>query len=334
MQTTSFKAWVIRKTGDLCTRTIENRSIKDLPAGDVLVKVSYSSLNYKDTLSAMGNRGVTRNYPHTPGIDAVGVVEESTAPHIQKEDEVIVSCYDLGMNTDGGFGQYIRVPHEWVVPLPAKLSMPEAMAFGTAGFTAALSVYKLTNQGVQPNQGPVLVTGASGGVGSVAVAILAREGFHVVAASGKDATNYLLSLGAEEVINREAVNTGADKTLLRPKWAGVIDTVGGNILAYSLKTTKPCGAVTSCGNVASGDLPITVYPFILRGISLIGIDAAECPIALRKQIWDIIANKWKIAQLADLTTEISMADIDPYIDKMLAGKTKGRIIVNMQEAQQ
>ncbi len=327
---TEFTAWVVRKENDHCTRAIETRTVADLPAGDVIIRVKYSSLNYKDALSAIGNRGVTRRYPHTPGIDAVGVVVESSAADINKGDEVIVCCYDLGMNTDGGFGQYIRVPSAWIVPLPENLSMPDAMGFGTAGFTAALSIHKLLAQGIRPEQGPILVTGASGGVGSVAVAILAQEGFEVVAASGKDAEEYLLSLGAKKVISRDSVDSGAGKALLRPKWAGVIDTVGGNILAYGIKTTKPSGAVTSCGNVASGDLPITVYPFILRGVTLLGVDAAECPIALRKQVWQAIAGKWQLGHLPALSTEISMQMLDEYIDLILAGKTKGRVIVNMQ----
>ncbi len=205
------------------------------------------------------------------------------------------------------------------------------MAFGTAGFTAALSIYKLLRHGIKPEQGPLLVTGASGGVGSVAVAILAKLGFQVVAASGTESKDFLLSLGAHEVITRKEVSQGENKAILRPKWAGVIDTVGGNILAYGLKTTKPCGAVTSCGNVASGDLPITVYPFILRGIALLGIDAAECPLALRTEVWDIIASDWKVEQLKDLTTEISLEQLSDYIDLILAGKTRGRVIVNMQD---
>jgi acrylyl-CoA reductase (NADPH) len=331
MDSSNFRALTVRKDNGIFTRAIEQRSSNDLPAGDVLVRVLYSSLNYKDGLSATGNRGVTRRYPHTPGIDGVGIVEESIAGHICKGDEVIVSCYDLGMNTDGGFGQYIRVPQEWVVPLPEGLSMQDAMAFGTAGFTAALSVHKLLCHGIKPEQGPVLVTGASGGVGSVAVSILAREGFHVVAASGKDAADFLLSLGARKVISREAVNTGAGKAMLRAKWSGVVDTVGGNILAYGLKTTKPCGAVTCCGNVASGDLPITVYPFILRGIALLGVDSAECPLELRKQVWQAMASQWKFDHLATLATEISLAELDTYIDLILAGKTRGRVIVNMQD---
>ncbi len=329
MSNTPFQALVVRQEDDTFVRHIESRHLDDLPAGEVLVRVHYSSLNYKDALSAIGNRGVTRRYPHTPGIDAAGVVEASDAPHIDVGDEVIVSCYDLGMNTAGGFADYIRVPAAWVVPKPTGLSLKEAMIYGTAGFTAALSVYKLMKQGVRPEDGPVLVTGATGGVGSVAVAILAKEGFHVTAASGKDASDFLTSLGAEEIISREQVSGGADKALLRPRWAGVIDTVGGEILAKALKTTKPCGAVTCCGNVASGDLPVTVYPFILRGITLVGIDAAECPLALRKEIWQKIATAWKLVQLNNLAREIPFAEVSDAIDQILAGKLRGRTVIKM-----
>ena len=286
MSNTPFKALVVRQEDDSFVRKIETRHIDDLPAGEVLIRVHYSSLNYKDALSAIGNRGVTRRYPHTPGIDAAGVVAASDVPHIRPGQEVIVSCYDLGMNTPGGFADYIRVPAAWVVQKPANLTMQEAMTYGTAGFTAGLSVYKLMNQGIRPENGPVLVTGATGGVGSMAVAILAKEGFHVTAASGKAASDFLTALGAEKIISREQVSGSTDKALLRPRWAGVIDTVGGEILAKALKSTNPWGAVTCCGNVASGELPTTVYPFILRGVTLLGIDAAECPLTLRQKIWD------------------------------------------------
>ncbi|MBU0680410.1 MAG: YhdH/YhfP family quinone oxidoreductase [Proteobacteria bacterium] len=329
MSNTPFKALVVRQENDSFVRHIETRHIDELPAGEVLVRVHYSSLNYKDALSAMGNRGVTRKYPHTPGIDAAGVVETSSAPHIRPGQEVIVSCYDLGMNTAGGFADYIRVPAAWVVEKPEGLTLKEAMIYGTAGFTAALSVYKLMNQGVRPGDGPILVTGATGGVGSMAVAILSKEGFHVTAASAKAATDFLTSLGAEEIISREQVSGGGDKALLRPRWAGVIDTVGGEILAKALKTTKPCGAVTCCGNVASGDLPVTVYPFILRGVTLVGIDAAECPLALRTEIWQKIATTWKVAHLENMAREISFAEVSDAIDQMLAGTTKGRTIIKI-----
>ncbi len=331
MSNTPFQALVVRQDNDTFSRKIETRHLDDLPPGEVLVRVHYSSLNYKDALSAIGNRGVTRKYPHTPGIDAAGVVAASDAPDIGVGDEVIVSCYDLGMNTSGGFADYIRVPAAWVVKKPAGLGLKEAMIYGTAGFTAALSVYKLMNQGVHPEDGPILVTGATGGVGSVAVAILAREGFHVTAASGKTAEDFLAALGAEEIISRDQVSGGADRALLRPRWAGVIDTVGGEILAKALKTTKPCGAVTCCGNVASGDLPITVYPFILRGVTLIGIDAAECPLALRQTIWNKLGSIWKLTMLPDLGREISMAQLSDHIDLMLEGKIKGRLVVKVAQ---
>ena len=329
MSNTPFQALVVRQEEDSFIRSFETRQLDDLPQGEVLVRVHYSSLNYKDALSAIGNRGVTRRYPHTPGIDAAGVVAESADSNIKPGDEVIVSCYDLGMNTSGGFAEYIRVPAAWVVAKPALLSLKEAMSYGTAGFTAALSVYKMMQQGVRPEDGPVLVTGAPGGVGSVAVAILAQEGFQVTAASGKAAEDFLSSLGAKEIISREQVSGGADKALLRPRWAGVIDTVGGEILAKALKTTKPCGTVTCCGNVASGELPITVYPFILRGITLVGIDAAECPLELRKKIWQKIASDWKLDQLAELSNEIPLTDVSDAIDRILAGKIKGRTIIKI-----
>lgn len=331
MSNTPFTALVVRQENDSFVRALETRQLQELPEGEVLVRVHYSSLNYKDALSAIGNRGVTRRYPHTPGIDAAGVVEASSVPHIQVGQEVIVSCYDLGMNTPGGFAEYIRVPAAWVVKKPTGLTLQEAMRYGTAGFTAALSAHKLLNQGIRPDDGPILVTGATGGVGSVAVAILAKEGFHVTAASGKAAENFLTALGAEEIISREQASGGASRAMLRPRWAGVIDTVGGEILAKALKTTKPCGAVTCCGNVASGELPVTVYPFILRGITLIGIDAAECPLALRQTIWDKLGQEWKLPMLAELSTEISLEQLSEHIDLILQGKIKGRMVVKVSK---
>ncbi len=329
MSNTPFTALVIRQENDSYIRSLETRHIDDLPDGEVLVRVLYSSLNYKDALSAIGNRGVTRKYPHTPGIDAAGVVESSTVDYIQAGEEVIVSCYDLGMSTAGGFAEFIRVPAAWVVKKPTGLSLKESMAYGTAGFTAALSVHKLLKQGVRPEDGPVLVTGATGGVGSVAVSILAGEGFHVTAASGKDAEDFLISLGAKEIVSRNQVSGGTDKALLRPRWAGVIDTVGGEILTKAIKSILPCGAATTCGNVAGAELNITVYPFILRGVSLIGIDAAECPLALRKEIWQKIATDWKLDHLESLTNEITLSDVSGVIDQILAGKMKGRTVVKI-----
>ncbi|PLX48599.1 MAG: oxidoreductase [Desulfobulbaceae bacterium] len=329
MNNIPFTALVVHQENENFVRSLETRHLDDLPPGEVLVRVHYSSLNYKDALSAIGNRGVTRRYPHTPGIDAAGVVQASEVEHIRPGDQVIVSCYDLGMNTPGGFADYIRVPANWVLKKPDGLSLREAMVYGTAGFTAALSVHKLMQQGVRPADGPLLVTGASGGVGSVAVAILAGEGFHVTAASGKDADAFLAGLGAEEIIDRQQVSGATDKALLRPRWAGIIDTVGGDILAKGLKSTRAGGVVTTCGNVAGAELDITVYPFILRGIALLGIDAAECPLALRQTIWDKLGAEWKLPMLAELATEISLEQLSDSIDRILQGRIKGRTVVKV-----
>ncbi len=327
MDNITFQALVVRQQGDDFIRQIEEQQLTDLPEHGVVVQVHYSSLNYKDALSATGNRGVTRRYPHTPGIDAAGVVVASQDKDVAVGQQVIVHCYDLGMNTAGGFGQYIRVPADWVVPLPDGLSLREAMMYGTGGFTAALSVHKLLAQGVTADMGQVLVTGATGGVGSLAVAILAREGFEVVAASGKAAEEFLLGLGARSVIGRDKVSGGADKAMLRARWAGVVDCVGGDILSRAIKSTLPGGVVTSCGNVAGADLPLTVYPFILRGVSLLGIDAAECPLALRHTIWQRIAAEWKFDHLQAQTAEVDLAGLSAQIDEILAGKIQGRVII-------
>ncbi len=328
-----FKALVVTETGEKqFTRRMETKTIDDLPEGDVIVQVHYSSLNYKDVLSATSNRGVTRNYPHTPGIDASGVVVESTDTAFKPGEEVIVTSYDLGMNTAGGYGQYIRVPAGWVVPLPAGLSLREAMIYGTAGFTAALSVWRMVGNGVQPEHGDVLVSGATGGVGSIAVSILAKSGYRVVAVNGVvDETDYLKDIGAAEVISIEDATDTSGRPLLKSLWAGGIDTVGGEILASIIKAANPNGTVTCCGNVASPDLPLNVFPFILRGVTLIGIDSQNCPMPIRTQIWEKIASDWKIAWLEKLTTEAPFAALDDKIELMLQGKHKGRTIIHIAD---
>lgn len=312
-------------------RSIKERSISDLSDGDVLVHVSNSSLNYKDALSATGNRSVTRKYPHTPGIDAAGIVEESRNKTIQKGDAVIVTSYDLGMNTSGGFGQYIRIPADWVVPLPQGLTLKESMIYGTAGFTAGLSVFSLTHT-VKPDQGDILVTGATGGVGSITTAILSKLGYHVVAVSGKpDAADFLRNLGARRIVTREEVSDESRRPLLKSAWAGVVDTVGGNILATAIKSTHPWGTVTTCGMVASPDLPLTVFPFILRGIKLIGINSQSCPMKHRQFIWKRLASDWKIDHLETLCREVSLEELNPLIDTILKGGIKGRTVVNLEK---
>jgi putative YhdH/YhfP family quinone oxidoreductase len=333
MDLTPFPALVIREIGDgIFSKSIEHRLVGDLPAGEVLVAVHYSSLNYKDALSASGNRGVTKNYPHTPGIDAAGTVARSSAEMFRPGDEVLVSGYDLGMNTAGGFGRYIRVPADWVMPRPRLLSLRTCMQIGTAGFTAAQSVLALQEMGITPDQGPVLVTGATGGVGCIAVALLKGAGYTVVAVTGKEQEHsWLQKLGADDFLSREQAAIGSSRMLLRERWAGVIDTVGGALLATAIKSTKYGGTVTCCGNAASGDLPINVYPFILRGVKLVGIDSAQCPMRRRKEIWEKLAGQWDLEFLDTITSTIALDELGGVIDLMLQGRQRGRTVIDLRE---
>jgi putative YhdH/YhfP family quinone oxidoreductase len=331
MTAQTFKAMVVTETPEKTfQRGIQERAIDQLPEGAVLVRVHYSSLNYKDALSATGNKGVTRRYPHTPGIDAAGVVAASSSPDFSPGDEVIVTSYDLGMNTAGGFGGYIRVPAEWVVKRPSGLSLRESMIYGTAGFTAGLAILKLTAAGLSPTAGEVLVTGATGGVGSLAVAILAHLGFNVVGVSGKpQGADFLARLGAKETISREAAIDSSGRPLLRGRWAGVVDTVGGEMLATALKSTDLNGTLTCCGNVGGPALNTTVFPFILRGVGLLGIDSQNCPMNQRQQVWRELAAAWRPEALASLADEVDLEGLDPKIDQILAGGLTGRVVVNL-----
>lgn len=330
MQKGTFKAFVVSESEPKTfTREITTRTLDDLPQGEVLVKVSYSSLNYKDALSATGNKGVTRNYPHTPGIDAAGIVAESQSDLFKAGAEVIVTSYDLGMNTSGGFAEYIRVPAEWVVKRPAGLTLKEAMVYGTAGFTAGLSVNALIHT-VTPDQGRVLVTGASGGVGSVAVSILTKLGYDVAAVAGIEAEEtFLKAIGAREIISREEAADTSGRPVLKARWAGAIDTVGGDILATAVKSTQYGGTITCCGNAASIDLPLNVFPFILRGVRLLGIDSQNCPMPKRTAIWEKLAGEWKLAGLEALSNEITLEQVEERIHLMLQGLNKGRTVVRL-----
>jgi len=326
MNTVFDALWVEERPDGSFRRTIVQRATADLPPGDLLIRVHYSSLNYKDALSAAGNRGVTRAYPHTPGIDAAGVVVESAVDEFKPGDEVIVIGYDLGMNTPGGFGGYIRVPAGWVVRRPTGLTLRESMAIGTAGFTAAQCVDALMQHGV--DSGEVLVTGATGGVGSIAVALLSKLGMTVIAATGKPAAaGYLHSLGATAVVARDEVDDRSGKPLLRERWAGVVDTVGGNMLATALKATRYGGAVAACGHVASPSLELTVYPFILRGVTLLGIDSVNLPIAARRALWARLAGAWKLDVLAQIARDGALAELNPEIDAILRGQQQGRVVL-------
>jgi len=326
---TQFKALVVKKTDDgQFVRQIMDRGINDLPPGDLVVRVAYSSLNYKDALSATGHPGVTRQFPHTPGVDAAGEVVSCESGTFSVGDKVIITGYDLGMETDGGWGGVIRIPSEWAVPLPVGLSLQESMAIGTAGFTAALSVLKLVQAGVKPSDGEILVTGATGGVGSIAVAILAKSGYWVVASTGKNSDElFLKNLGAAEIVTRDLVVACSDRPMMKERWAGCVDVVGGETLAAAIKSTRYGGAVTCCGLVGSTELPINVYPFILRGVSLIGIDSVKCPSGIRLQVWEKLAGDWKTEHLQAIVTEVSLENLESMIQSILQGEFRGRAVV-------
>ena len=328
MEDINYKAFVTKESDDGFTNSLEDLSISKLQSNDLLVKVSYSSLNYKDALSASGNKGVTREYPHTPGIDAVGKVVESNSSDFKVGENIIVTGYDLGMNTYGGFGQYISIPADWAISLPKELSEADAMSIGTAGLTAGLCVRKLLMNDLAPDSGDVLVTGASGGVGSVAVMILSKLGFRVTALTGKtDQIDYLESLGASSIIMRNEMEEQG-KPLQKGLYQGGVDTVGGSILSNFISQTSQRGAITCCGNVAGDKLQTSVFPFILRGVSLIGIDSAESLLEVKKEVWNNFSKDWKI-DLEKITKEVRLDSLSDEVEKILKGEQVGRIRVNL-----
>lgn len=305
----------------------------DLPEGDVLIRVDYSSLNYKDALGATGHPGVVRKFPHIPGIDAAGHVVESRAGAFKPGDAVIVTGFQLGAPAWGGYAEYIRVPAGWVVPAPRALSLRESMILGTAGFTAAISVEALLRNEIQPGSGEIVVTGATGGVGCIAVAILAKLGYKVAAVTGKaSGHDFLRRLGAQTILPREEVNDVSGKPLLGGRWAGAVDTVGGNTLATVIRSTQQHGCVTACGLVGGVELPLTVHPFILRGVQLAGIDSSEYPIERRAGLWHKLATQWRPDDLESLvyaTTDLE--NLDAEIKQILAGQIQGRVVVKLRE---
>lgn len=326
---TNFDAlWITERNGSY-EKKIKQSSISELPAGDVLIRVKYSSVNYKDALSASGNKGVTKKFPHVPGIDAAGVVVQSNNDAFAEGDEVIVTGFDLGMNTWGGFGEYIRVPAAWVTPLPKGLSLQEAMAYGTAGLTAGLSVLEVVDSEISPEAGPVIVSGATGGVGSIAVLLLNQLGYKVVVISGKKDDDFLLgTLGASEVVSREAFIEKHDaKPIAKPVFAAGIDTVSGLILSGMLKATQYGGVVTCCGMVASPELQTSIFPFILRGVKLAGIDSVQAPMPLRQKVWQLLAADWKPENLQQIVTEINLQALPGVLETILHGNAKGRYVL-------
>jgi acrylyl-CoA reductase (NADPH) len=319
---------VYETAGSGFSRKIETLNTRDLPDHEVLIRVKYSGINYKDALSSYGNKGVTRHYPFTPGIDAAGVVEESRSPLYNAGDKVIAGGYDIGMNTPGGFGEYIRVPASWIVPLPGWLSLKESMVIGGRGFTAALSVLNLVEQGVRPADGPVLVTGAAGGVGSWAVLILKKLGYKVIAGTSDidDSAEFIEKLGADEHVDKSVLDDKSGKALLKSKWAGAIENVGGNVLATAIKACKPGGTVTSCGNIFSHELNMTVYPFILNSIKLIGISVQNTSPEKRKKVWNKFQDEYRV-ELPGITREITLDELPAALELAIRKKNRGQVLL-------
>ena len=325
-----YTAYVTEQTGDnKFINSFKELDIIDLHKNDVLVQVKWSALNYKDALSAKGHRGISRYYPHTPGVDAAGIVVESKEAAFAKGDEVIITGHDLGMNTKGGFAEYVSVPKDWIIRLPKNLSLRESMIYGTAGMTAAICVNELIKHDIKPESGPILVTGATGGVGSLSVAILHKLGYIVIASTGKkEKFDFLKKIGTSEIIDREEVNDKTGKPLLSRRWIGAIDTVGGNTLSTVFRSTDRHGIVCVLGLVESSELKTNLFPFLQRGVSLIGIDSAERGLEVKKQLWEKLANDWKPDMLSYIAKEVKLLDIQTEIDKILEGKQVGKVLIN------
>jgi putative YhdH/YhfP family quinone oxidoreductase len=324
-----YSAFVVEEASDSKFKgSVKTLDTGDLPHGEVLIKVSYSSVNYKDALSASGNKGVTRNFPHTPGIDAAGIVCESSDAKFIKGQEVLVIGYDLGMNTSGAFGEYIRVPFNWVVALPQGLTSKQAMAWGTAGFTSALCVEKLITAGITKEQGSVIISGATGGVGSVAIKLLLKLGFDVHAITSKaDSEPYLKSLGVSEVVLLSDFLDESKKPMLKPLYAAGIDVAGGNVLSSMLKKIGYQGAIACCGLVDSPTLSTTVLPFILRGVTLAGVDSVELPLDKKAALWNKISSEWSLGDIENNTTEIDLTGLPKALDSVLKGQAQGRYLL-------
>ncbi|WP_368737816.1 acryloyl-CoA reductase [Bacillus sp. EB106-08-02-XG196] len=330
---TSFKAFMVDKVNDQFTAQIKRIEMEDLPESDVIIRVAYSSINYKDGLASIPNGKIVQSYPFIPGIDMAGTVVNSKSPAFKKGDKVIATSYGIGVSHYGGYSEYASIPSEWLVPLPSNLSFKEAMAYGTAGFTAALSIYRLQENGLTPDKGPVLVTGATGGVGSIAVAILSKLKYYVVASTGKESEyDYLRFLGAKEVISRSELTHESVRPLEKQRWAGAVDPVGGETLVSVLSHIHYNGSVAVSGLTGGSKLNTTVFPFILRGINLLGIDSVFCPMEKRLKIWEKIANDWKPDTLSStIGQEISLEELPENLKTILKGQFRGRTIVNVEE---
>jgi len=327
----SFRAFVVDKTEKDFTASFKELTLSDLPPGEVLIKVAYSSVNYKDGLASIPEGKIVRSYPFVPGVDLAGVVVESSDSRFKPGDEVIATSYELGVSHYGGFSQYARVKADWVISLPTDLTLKEAMALGTAGFTAALAVYKLEKNGLKPQNGPVLVTGATGGLGSISISIFSALGYTIAASTGKSSEHdYLKELGASEILNREETSAESNRPLEKERWAGSVDSVGGSTLAYLIRTTKYAGSIASCGNTGGPNFSTTVFPFILRAVNLLGVESVNCPMELRNELWRRLASNYKPRHLLDMIgREAPLDDLPQVLANILKGGNKGRTIIKV-----
>ncbi|OKL35572.1 NADPH:quinone oxidoreductase family protein [Domibacillus mangrovi] len=326
-----FNALMVDKTENDFSVNVKKLTVDDLPHAEVLIKVAYSGVNYKDGLASIPNGKIVQSYPMVPGIDLAGVVVSSEDPRFRKGDEVIATSYEIGVSHFGGYSEYARIPADWIVPLPKGLSLKEAMIFGTAGFTAALSVQRLEDNGLSPDKGKVLVTGATGGVGSLAVSMLAGRGYDVVASTGKkEEKEYLFKLGAKEIISRDDVYNGQVKALDKKQWAGAVDPVGGDTLAAILSKISDQGSVAVSGLTGGTSVPTSVFPFILRGVNLLGIDSVHCRMETRQAIWSRLATDLKPDDLSTFVyKEVSLKELPDLFPTILKGKMRGRVIVQL-----
>lgn len=326
----TFRAFVVNKTESHFTAQVQELTKADLPSGEVLIHVAYSSVNYKDALACSSDGKIVRSYPFIPGVDLSGKVIESSDSRFQVGDEVLATSYDLGVSHYGGFSEYARVRADWIVPLPKGLLLREAMALGTAGFEAALAVHQLEKNGLTPQQGPVLVTGATGGVGSMAVNILAKLGYTVVASTGKQTEHaYLIELGASTILSREDVSVESNRPLEKELWAASVDSVGGATLAYVMRTTKYSGSIAACGLTGGSTVSTTVFPFILRGVNLLGIESVMCPMRLRRELWQRLAGDLKPTKLESISHEVTLDELPQVTASLLKGEIRGRTIVRL-----
>jgi len=326
----NFKAYRIRELDKKISARFEEMTVSELDPGDVVIRVAYSSVNYKDALAATGAGRVIRRFPCVGGIDMSGTVVESSDSRFAKGDAVIATSYDLGVSRDGGFAQYARVPAEWIVHMPPGMTLFEAMALGTAGYTAALGVMRMEQNGLKPAGGPVVVNGATGGVGSIAIDILSRLGFAVTALTGKESeTGYLKGLGAKDVMLRSSIDFSKIKPMDKTLWAGAVDNLGGEALSWLMSTMQQSGTIACIGNASSFNFSATVFPLILRGVSLLGIDSGYTPMPLRSEAWRRLSTDMKPAHLEELTVTVPFAELGGTFDRLIKGQMRGRYVVDM-----